>query len=66
MCILKQLFYDKNIIFKRKKTTEKPWQNILHNAGLTLNDLYDTTCMIQLVKLYKIVNSYKFDVEFEK
>ena len=57
MCVLKQLFYDKNIMFKRKKITEKPWKNILHKAALTLNDLYDTTCMIQLVKLYKIVNS---------
>ena len=26
-----QLFYDKNIIFERKKITEKPWQNMLHN-----------------------------------
>ena len=57
MCVLKQLFYDKNIMFKRKKITEKPWKNILHKAALTLNDLYDTTCMIQLAKLYKIVNS---------
>ena len=32
-------------------------------AALTLNDLYDTTCMIQLVWLCKIVNSYKLDVQ---
>ena len=31
-------------------------------AGPRLNDLYDTTCMIQLVWLCKITNSYKFDV----
>ena len=28
-----------------------------------LNDLYDTACMIQLVWLYKIANSYKLDVQ---
>ena len=32
-------------------------------AGLTLNDLYDTTCMIQLVWLCKIANSYKLNVQ---
>ena len=32
-------------------------------AGLTLNGLYDTTCMIQLVWLCKIANSYKLDVQ---
>ena len=31
MCVMKQLSYDKNIMFQRKKTkTEKPWQNMLH------------------------------------
>ena len=37
--------------------------NYLNKAGLTLNYLYDTTCMIQLVWLCKIANSYKFDVQ---
>ena len=32
-------------------------------AALTLNDLYDTTCMIQLVWMYKIANLYKLDVQ---
>ena len=32
-------------------------------VALTLNDLYDTTCIIQLVWLCKIVNSYKFDAQ---
>ena len=32
-------------------------------AALTLNNLYDTICMIQLVWLCKIVNSYKLDVK---
>ena len=31
MCVTKQLSYDKNIMFERKKTaTEKLWQNMLH------------------------------------
>ena len=31
MCVMKQLSYDKNIMFERKKTaTEKPSRNILH------------------------------------
>ena len=31
MCVMKQLSYDKNIMFERKKTaTEKPWRNMLH------------------------------------
>ena len=31
VCVTKQLFYDKNITFERKKTiTEKPLQNMLH------------------------------------
>ena len=33
------------------------------SAALTLNDLYDTTCMIQLVWLCKITNSYKLDAQ---
>ena len=33
------------------------------SAAPTLNDLYDTTCMIQLVWLCKITNSYKLDVQ---
>ena len=35
----------------------------ISKAALTLNDLYDTTCMIQLVWLCKIANSYKVDVQ---
>ena len=31
MCVMKQLSYDKNIMFERKKTaTEKLWRNMLH------------------------------------
>ena len=31
MCVMKQLFYDENIMLERKKTvTEKPWQNMFH------------------------------------
>ena len=31
MCVMKQLSYNKNIMFERKKTaTEKRWQNMLH------------------------------------
>ena len=30
-----QLFYDKNILFERKKTvTDKPWQNMLHDKTI--------------------------------
>ena len=36
---------------------------ILSWVALALNDLYDTTCMIQLVWLCKIANSYKLDVQ---
>ena len=32
-------------------------------AGLTLNNLYDTTCMIQLVWMCQIASSYKPDVQ---
>ena len=35
MCVIKQLFYDKNIMLERKKTiTEKPWQNMLHDKSI--------------------------------
>ena len=37
MCVMKQLSYDKNIMFERKKTaTEKPWQNMLHKIEDTI------------------------------
>ena len=30
-----QLFYDKNMMFERKKTiTERPWQNMLHDKAI--------------------------------
>ena len=32
-------------------------------AALTLDDLYDTTCTIQLVWQGKIANSYKRDIQ---
>ena len=38
-------------------------QDVRTKAALTLNDLYDTTCMIQLVWLCKIANSYELDVQ---
>ena len=55
-------------IFDRKLYQKTFW-NLLRipcrksKAGLTLNDLYDTTCMIHLVWLCKIASSYKLDVQ---
>ena len=49
-----------------KKNNTFTWLSSLYNpfkAALKLNNLYDTTCTIQLVWLCKIVNSYKFDVQ---
>ena len=33
MCVMTQLFYDKNM-FERKKQQKKPWQSMLHNKTI--------------------------------
>ena len=37
--------------------------HVLFKAALTLNDLYDSTCMIRLVWLWNMANSYKLDIK---
>ena len=52
-----------DFLFSKFVDVDGYFKSIFLKIGLTLKDLHNTTCMIQLVWLYKIVSLYKFDVQ---
>ena len=56
-------YMDSNMSFKIFYASTSPEILGVAKAAYTLNGLHDTTCMIQLVWLCKIANSYKLDAQ---